>query len=287
MAPCPACSPHAPKYYQGSFTWFPEESVYRCIGRDCASHHIGTAEARVARREYEATKQQEADFEFVFDNLGLVPAMVDCADRALVAAGEIEKIGHQFGRVGAVRTALHNAMRDSGRLILHEAREVSRMNPWTNTIESVTERIPIGFGVIRGASLLRSSLGFSTQLRVLHPALGAISRGESDAAQNWVYNSQTDVVALAQCRAILQHSTKTYNRVLGKMRDAISFFSEENFDRLRAFGNHPLNDNRFFASHTNGEFRISFNSRHMRVKPNLALLDQLPPWPTFKLANLH
>jgi hypothetical protein len=283
MAPCPLCCLHSPKYYEGSLAWFPSEGVYRCIGRDCASHHIGTIEARLARKRYERAQQSEADFEFVFDNLGLVPEMIQCVERATAAAKEIERLSYQFGRVVAVRKSLYDATRDHhGRLTLYEPKLVDQFDFKTGKIEPVTQYQPLDFGVLKGAQLLRGHLGYSLELRSVLVALQAISQGEENEAQQWTFASCADAGALAQATGLLRQSARRYLRVEEKLRDTFSFFSEANFVLLKNFGEHTLNANRFRASCLNGEFVISLTtSRVMRVRPNFRPLEQLLPWPAF------
>src|SRR5271163_4783702 len=52
MVRCPICSGDAPKFYEGALAWFQMEGVYRVIGRQCAKHGIGAAQAERAEREY-------------------------------------------------------------------------------------------------------------------------------------------------------------------------------------------------------------------------------------------
>jgi hypothetical protein len=266
MAPCPACSSDAPKYYRGSLTWFPAERVYRCIGRDCAGHHAGIFQARLARKDHKAARQYAADIQFAYDNLGLVPQMIACTEKLLAAAREIERLGHRLGRVPAVRKDLYDRTRwNDGQLLVYRETQ-----------------IPVYLGTLQGRAPLRGRMNVSRQLRILKHMLGAIDHGVDQQVREWLSKGEPDGEALGQARAVLRGSARIYAQAREEITEAFDFFTEENFELIRSFGMHPLNPNQFFASCAKSEYRIRFGQKEMRVRPKRVLLAGLLDWPGFR-----
>jgi hypothetical protein len=266
MAPCPACSSDAPNYFRGSLAWFPAERVYRCIGRDCASRHAGIFQARLARKDHNAARQYAADIQFAYDNLGLVPQMIACTEKLLAAAMEIERLGHQLGRVPAVRKDLYDRTRgNDGQLLVYRETQ-----------------IPVYLGTLQGRGPLRGRMNFSRQLRILKQMLGAIDHGADQQARDWLLKCEPDGEALGQTRAALRRSARTYAQACEEISEAFDFFTEENFELIRSFGVHPLNPNQFSAWCAKGEYRIRHGQREMKVQPKRALLAGLRDWPNFR-----
>ncbi len=271
MAPCPACPSDAPNYYRGSLAWFPAERVYRCIGRDCAGRHAGIFQARLARKDQNAARQYAADIQFAYDNLGLVPQMIACTEKLLVAATEIERLGHQLGRVPAVRKDLYDRTRgNDGQLLVYRETQ-----------------IPVYLGSLQGRASLRGRMSFSRQLRILKQMLGAIDHGAEQQARDWLLKCEPDGEALGQARAALRRSARTYAQAREEIFEAFDFFTEENFELIRSFGMHPLNPGQFFAWCAKGEYRIRHGQREIKVQPRRPLLAGLLDWPDFRDSRLQ
>ena len=271
MAPCPACSRDTPKYFRGSLAWFPVERVYRCIGRDCAGQHVGIFQARLARKDHEAARQYAADIQFAYDNLGLVPQMIACVEKLLLAAMEIERLGHQLGRVPAVRKDLYERTRwNDGQLLIYRE---------TN--------IPIYLGTLQGRGLLRGRMRCSRQLRILAQMLCAINRGMDEQAREWLQTYEPNDETLVQARTVLRQCAKTYAQARETVAEAFEFFTADNFELIGSFGAHPLNANHFIVRSAKGEFRVRSGQKEMTVRPKRALLAGLPDWPEFREPGPH
>lgn len=284
-APCPLCSPYSPKYYHGALVWFPSEGVYRCIGWDCAAHHIGRAESENAKREYRERKNRDFDAEFLFMNLGCIPAMLKCFEALLPAAVHAEKLRQKLGSAH-VREPLRKVYKNNdGRLVVWQVEEVDRLDPLTGGVRTIKERTPISFGKIDGWAALAGSFDFPRKIRVESEYLKVLDQGEADEAELWVCDNaykHPDNARIA-CRR-LREANALYSRSLAAVGDVLAFFNQSNFERIRAFGYDSRNTIVIYAKAENGNFRIGPTSfDNVLIRPDFKVLTALPAWPELRL----
>lgn len=73
-APCPICSPAAPKFLSGYLVWFPNELVIRAIGKECGDRIDRGWNRRV--QSFKLRQQQEQREEFIERELHQVPDLI-------------------------------------------------------------------------------------------------------------------------------------------------------------------------------------------------------------------
>jgi hypothetical protein len=281
MAPCPACSPGAPKYYHGVLVWFPLEQVYRCIGRECAAHFIGHKQALTAEREFKARTEHNRNYAFAFDNMGNVPAMILHMRALLHICIHAEVLLRGLGRAH-MKGALYNLGRGYGGVLrLWDSVEVERPDLRTGELKIVMETIPEDCGVMRGWSVLGPNIHLVRDMRLEVERLTHLDNGEDDAAQQWVLDhgeSFPDDLRIFRNSIVRAHDAR--RKTLRHISDLRDFFSPSNFDLLAKFGSDRRNPHPLYASHRNGECRIGETFHNaIRLRPEWVGLDQLPPWP--------
>jgi hypothetical protein len=283
-AHCPICSPDHPKFLRGALAWFPSEQCYRFIGRDCAAHFIGVAQAAQADRDYRARVKHNANYDFAFDNLGVVPEMVSYLWALVPVASHIESLVHALGRA-RVRTQLRKVVRSyPGQLCVWDNVQVEREDPFTGVVREVIETIPVEFGILDGCTALDPNFRPVRDIRVLINQLSGFDHGKGEDAQKWVvefaYEFRGDLDVL---RRVLLGADSFRERVTAKMQDVLRFFTETNFRRLTNYGADRRNPQPLYAATKNGEYRIGDTMAHcVRVRPIFDIFMGLPSWPTLK-----
>lgn len=74
LAPCPLCSLHGPRYYEGMLAWWPKEKALRVIGHECGHHLYGAAFVE-AKKDYRHRASDEAALDALIETLPIVPAV--------------------------------------------------------------------------------------------------------------------------------------------------------------------------------------------------------------------
>lgn len=283
-APCPICSPNAPKYFDGALAWFPVEGVYRCIGRECAGHFIGKAQSDAAKREFKERRSRDADYEFLAINLGVIPSMIRYFEALLPAAIHADKLRHRLG-AAHVREPLGRVVKNhDGRLVVWDTIEAERFDPTVNDTVTIKERVPIDFGLLAGPTAVVQSFDVPRKIKNEIGYLGVLNKGEQATAEEWVINeawNYAEDMRLACYR--LRNANALQPRALTKIKDVLSFFTDENFEQLAKFGDDHRNSISLFAAVRNGQFRIGPTmSQCVSIRPEFDLLHNLPEWPTLK-----
>lgn len=283
-APCPICSPHAPKYLDGALAWFPVEGVYRCIGIECAGKHIGRAESENAHRHFRETVRRNRNYEFLFENLGCVPQYKRYLEKLLRAAVHSEKLRRELG-AAHVRDRLRKISKSwDGMLRVWEEHKLERVDPVTNEIQTVVERTPVEYGRLAGIAAIAPNYHVARDLRIAISKLDIIDRDEGEKASEWVLENAYDHPAdMASFGKILRAAKPCRISSEGKIKDVFSFFTEENFERIAKFGADRRNSSFLSASVQRGVFRIGIStSRLISIRPDFSLLSELPEWPELR-----
>jgi hypothetical protein len=276
MVPCPICSHGKPKYYHGYLAFFPEEKVYRCIGQECSSKHIGGDIATAARKERIAREHGERDAEFVFETIGKVPGMLRALEELDHAAQHAELLWRAFGKHCGPGRDIMRAVEKAhdGALVVTERREVERPHPTIpDRMIKRFENFDIPFGVIAGRTMLKRQLKLLEKVRVAGNRLVAVNHGGGVVAQEWAYHRLGNRQLMAQCRHAIEEAGKDYGKVTNAVRDVADFFTADNFERLEAWARHPANPYQIRFSVDGPKFKVAVSeAKQFRIQPNLALL---------------
>jgi hypothetical protein len=276
-APCPICSPTAPKYLHGALAWFPDEGVYRCIGIECIARLCGADAAYKVRRDYDVAKARAADFEYAFEHIIKTPAMRAYFQALLPAAQHAEGLRQGLGRA-EVRAPLWKAVKPTeGRLVGWEKKSVMRFNADTKEMDERTELVPVEFGLVAGLSALANDLPLSRDVRI---QINNLNHFCFEDAEERVLDLHNDHQSLAAFRKAVSDASRTRKRVEERVRGVLAFFDPANFQRLNKFGMDPRTSLSLFASVKGHIYKIGPTMTDaVELRPDFAVLDALPAWP--------
>jgi hypothetical protein len=75
LAPCPMCSLHGPRYYEGMLAWWPKEKALRVIGHECGGRFYGDAFTD-AKREFKNRIRDDEAINVLFETLPKVREVI-------------------------------------------------------------------------------------------------------------------------------------------------------------------------------------------------------------------
>lgn len=283
MVNCPICSPNSPQFYHGWVSFFPVEGVYRFIGYECASKYFGRDKIDAAKHESTAAKHHDTAIEFVFDHLGLVPAMIAAFDDVIPAAEHAEYLWHGIGSAHNVRPLLRKVIKEHGnRLVLTRT--------WTVEIphETIPDKFimerksePVNFGTLQGALILRTYVTILSGIREHRERLKRIERGGNDAAGVWVLSNIEDRPQVADARNTIDAAERAYKEVRETITDFAKFFDPQNLKALRTWGLSDLNAERLSVIYDDDTVRLKLShSAGAKIKVDRKLMANLPDWPS-------
>lgn len=216
-APCPICSPTAPKYFEGALAWFPKEGVFRAIGRECARSHFGVERYNAAialRRNKEAKGRAE---DFLLDALPRLAGFRDEVARLESVAGDVDSVRQLFWRHSS-KTACQSLARLSqgGQLIVQESREIQGTDAYGKS-QQRRETLVVATFAVSGIGFLSSKGSILAMARNAATALEELPAiRDPEEALQFVCNLLTDD-RLLQTEKLL----RSINREVEALREAI------------------------------------------------------------------
>lgn len=235
-APCPCCSPRAPKYSRkGMIAWFPDEHVIRNIGPECFKtlNPDGHWEAMAQFDREEAARRTIA---YLSNNLHIVPKALETINAAyapLEALDEVRQLLHQ-----RLHEVLHVDMwrlvRTGTLMVNVTGRRMRRHRDGTQTVEDFLDEQPFAaFAAHQMFSPKESQL--ASRLRGTAKKLSFLDFG--DELQERL-RSMSDADRAKAAR----HLSTNLNNAAGILEEAISIrrgFRADNVAILKGWFNHP------------------------------------------------
>jgi hypothetical protein len=235
LAPCPCCSPTAPKYkFKGKIAWFPDEGVIRIIGPECYASRDPEGHAAAYAR-LQAEERRRRDIAYLISRLPTIPSVLRTLGasldtiRALDAASE--RMPNTIDRV--LQTTLWNHVR-TGALTVNEQHEETYID---KDDEPRSRRVEIDreYGRIDGFAFLKPNRrAISPRIESVMVELRAII--SADNVEERVANMSDE--RRREIADIMRHQRQRARELIAEAQDLQRFFSAVTIATLRGWGRH-------------------------------------------------
>lgn len=263
MAPCPMCTPN--RFLDGVLAWFPNLQIAAVIGHCCADH------ANQAEREFKKSETKRQQEDYLLAALPHLDSKIDVICHLQPAATEALRIYRSFRkRSSGIQRHLRQVKQSTGgRLRVTEIL-------WSKEHEEDRDYFgPAGFrgrsgsevetrdhelGTLRGMTAVIGDYNPVSELENIRRQLESfVFRGDEEAALDFVV--ELDDAKRRAAVAIMQEIDRYYIKFIKRLKDFENFFSRENIELLRQYGNHPHNQFSFDAKYEviRGRPRITFH----------------------------
>ena len=247
MAPCPMCTPN--RFLVGDLVYVPSMKVAAVIGRCCANN------ARQAERQFQLDEQKRYEEDYLLQALPRLAPKREEILRARSVAERVQKIYRTLRREMPHLQARLRAIKDraNARLVLHEIirggedeqpRDYFGPSGIRGRGGSAIETRDIDFGFLAGTTATIRDYRPVMELNDVHRNLSLLDFGGDEEAAIDFIARMTDAERRATL-ASLQLADKNFERFVARARDCLSFFADDNIERLNKFGTHPLNSQQF------------------------------------------
>ncbi len=236
LAPCPICSPSAPKYVKGHLLWSSDSKALYAVGH-CCGHNFFTdgSLGRALTRNSHAERRRHAE-EFVEANWRLPSELVTYWVKLRPVARDLDKVLKAI-RVGlrvSVCREIHRTLGDGGYLKVQ--RKVSALGLETSeglqTVEDTFGTIPVqGASILRGGS--RGPVSVEARLSNIIAALAHISWTTEDDAILWLCEQVDSDVLLV--RDLLEESIEAIQQLKADVSALHLFLEADNLALVNAW----------------------------------------------------
>ena len=296
MAPCPICSPHAPKYLiEGYLVWYRDEGVIRAIGPECGDSIFGGTAYADGKRKLEAKEREEAALDFLQKNLCKTSRMIFALNAMFPAVKEAERLYTEFkARAPDTHARLRAIRKTHGQLEVSKLVERSEGPRGFGERGSAYDTRTVVLGVVPNSPILNSKLNAMVDWLVIRDKLTIIPvTHDEDEAFSLICDTFSDLDAMERLESVLRKCAEDYVRLVDRLDRFASFFSETLFHALSEWGHDPDNDFRLWASIEEGAFTLRHHSteilhrRRMRreevsLRPDFDALARRGKWPGFE-----
>ena len=267
MAPCPICSPAAPKYLNDAYlVWYPEERVLRAIGPECGDSVFGGTQYAEAKATFDLAERERLAVEFLQKNLPKALSMLVALRSLADAADEAERLHDQLRkRAPRIHAALRALKKGGGAISVSivtardkngdDARAIGpRGFSKAGSEYDSTEEV---FGYLPDTPAILTKFKPAQALQPLLQQLMDLPQLQtSEEAFLWACDESDNLLTLEAAVATLRNCSAGYVEISGRLDRFADFFSSGLFEKLNLWGEHEENSFRMHARASDGVFRL-------------------------------
>lgn len=251
-APCPICSPNAPKYLAGYLVWFPHEYVVRAIGKECGRRINEHWEKEVhAHRLREQEKRRD---EFIESELKNVPELIFLMNRELERSLAQKEVWNKFKKsCPAIVSHLRQCMAHGVLTVSRKRTEISgtSMTSQSGPSNYFEEKL----GSVAGQSAVKSEFKHDKILKEQLENLKAINHG-SDKELTFLALCDMDTRSKKAVEKVIKDARKNLKKYQGIGDDFDLFFERGNIDLITKWANDQSSSFQFTLALTSNSMRL-------------------------------
>lgn len=235
-APCPICSPFAPKFLAGYLVWFPHERTMRAIGKECGR----SVNEKWANEQWAHKKRKEkaAREEYLFAKLHLVPALkTRLEDQATRANLQYQTWLELRKQSPAIVQHLRSGMK-SGRLTVAEKRNL-KSGVGLKSTGNTTQFTEVEIGFVKGQSAVRTTFQLHNKIQEHIGSLGAVDMGEDVESAGLSLCEMSDR-EMKVVEKVIKAAEKCEEKSKAQLEDFDAFFEKDTIALLNKWASHPI-----------------------------------------------
>ncbi|MBV0912559.1 hypothetical protein [Anianabacter salinae] len=257
MAPCPICSPAAPKFLKGVLIWVPSIGKVCAIGCECGAKIHEDWNAEKKRRAQE--KKGEIIESFLEENLHRIE--------------EIQKNLRYARRIAKDHRSCWSSFRKECPMITYELREAMKRGPIfvTERISSNQEALrSLGLkqpkminrqiGSVTGQAVVKSRFEHHKENFALENQLEAIKFG-SNQQECFLKICEMTYKEKQMTERLIKKARQEISKISDLNKDFISFFEPENLRKLNEWSQHENRATPFRIDYRLGQGRMKVSGR--------------------------
>lgn len=297
-APCPICSPRAPKYlHNGYLVWFPSESVIRSIGPECGDAFFGGSVFSDALSELALVERERIVVDFLTKNFCKVLHMIVVLEMTRAAAAEAGRLHAQFRKEAPqILKRLRYVKTNGGALKVSVS--IDRKEVDDDYIEgprgfgkagSAYDSQDIEFGYLPKTTMLLALFDPVSELKEVSDLVSELPRFDDDyEAFKWVADRSDNLAFLEDLAGKLRSCSEKFIKLADRLHRVGDFFSKDLFQAMDAWGQHEASAFDMSAECENGCYilchgRVYRDHEMVRLRPDFAKLKVRGDWPDFDL----
>lgn len=260
-APCPICSPNAPKYFKGSLCWYPAEATVRAVGQECGHKHHGSALAVGARRQGERRWIIQEAEDYLLSILPNIDEFRDDAVKFQRQARELDKCIRKM-QSGSSKSAIKRFAKlgHSGYLPVYQYVTVTTVDAFGQQHETTEPRLTASYRVNTAEFLCPRILHESKAIDSLN-GFNAIPQFHcDDEILDFIAEGDGNFQKIIQVKQIIVQAFDARAELMKTFDDARKFFNFGNLTQLEAWCKEAEEDapfRLFLDSDRPKEFRLA------------------------------